>query len=396
MRLRPRLDALNFFLADVRGGLGPYVGVFLLTEANWNAAEIGAVLTVSGLIGISFHAPVGALIDATRAKRALIIIAVLLLAACAIAIERRPTGAVVLTADIVMAILGAIFAPTVAAITLGLVRPATLTYHIGRNAVFDRIGNLFIAGLAGAAGWWLGQRIVFWLVPLFAFPTMIAVLSIPAAAIDHRQARGLSNVNDPPAPTSWRDFLIGHPEFLLFCLVVALFHFANASLMPLVGQKLALAHPGAEATYVAACILVAQLSAIPAAMLAARYGDQIGTWPLVVVACLALPLRGLIFALADDPLILVSAQVLDGLCIGVFDTMVPVVVAQMMQGTGRINVSRGILGTVQGVGGSLSNVASGAIVVAFGYQAGFAFLATVALVALALATVVAQRAPKAA
>ena len=38
-----RLDALNFLLADVRGGLGPYVGVFLLTQASWDQATIGAL-----------------------------------------------------------------------------------------------------------------------------------------------------------------------------------------------------------------------------------------------------------------------------------------------------------------------------------------------------------------
>ena len=57
MPYRATLDWLDFFLADVRGGLGPYVSVFLLTEAQWNQAQIGAVLTVSGLIGISLHIP---------------------------------------------------------------------------------------------------------------------------------------------------------------------------------------------------------------------------------------------------------------------------------------------------------------------------------------------------
>ena len=55
MLFRSPLDWLNFFLADVRGGLGPYLSVFLLTQANWNPATIGAVLTLSGLIGITLH-----------------------------------------------------------------------------------------------------------------------------------------------------------------------------------------------------------------------------------------------------------------------------------------------------------------------------------------------------
>jgi predicted MFS family arabinose efflux permease len=72
MRLNA-LDWLNFFLADVRGGLGAYVNVFLLTEVQWSQAAIGAVLASSGLIGIMAHTAVGAFIDRTRAKRALII-----------------------------------------------------------------------------------------------------------------------------------------------------------------------------------------------------------------------------------------------------------------------------------------------------------------------------------
>ena len=103
-----RLDLINFLLADVRGGLGPYVGIFLLGQAYWDQASIGLVLTISGLIGISLHAPIGAFIDATRHKRALLIGGVAALASAAIAIVKAPTMLVVLAADIVMAVLGAV------------------------------------------------------------------------------------------------------------------------------------------------------------------------------------------------------------------------------------------------------------------------------------------------
>jgi len=39
------LDALNFFLADVRDGLGPYLAIYLLTEQKWGEASIGAVMS---------------------------------------------------------------------------------------------------------------------------------------------------------------------------------------------------------------------------------------------------------------------------------------------------------------------------------------------------------------
>jgi MFS family permease len=388
MSHRGSLDWLNFLLADVRGGLGPYVSVFLLTEAHWDQATIGAVLTVSGLIGISLHAPIGSLIDATHRKRALLIGGVGALSACALAIASRPTVPVVLAADVVMAVLGGIFAPTVAAITLGLFEPHRLADQLGRNIAFDRIGNLAIAAIAGVVGTLFSQRAVFYLVPLFAAFTTIAVLSIPADAIDHERARGLEgpNAKGPAEPlASWRTLLTNR---LLLALAAAtvLFHFANAPMLALVSQKLALAQPGHEAALTSTAIIVAQLATIPIALLAG-WANVIGRKPLLVAAFLALPLRGLLFALTDDPAWIFAGQILDGMGAGLFDALLPLVLADVMRGTGRYNVSRGFISTVQGIGGSLSHSVAGALVVDFGYMWAFLGLAAVGVLALAVLAV---------
>ena len=267
MRYRAQLDWLNFFLADVRGGLGPYVQVFLLTQAHWDQATIGAVLTVSGLTGIAVHTPVGALIDATHFKRGLLVAGVAALTASALAIAWGPTLPVVLAADVVMAVLGAVFAPTVAAMTLGIVGRADLAGQLGRNAAYDRAGNIFIGGLAGLVGWVFGQRAVFHLVPLFAVLTTLAVLSIPARAIDHQQARGLDDDRPGLANTRRMARAARSKPLLVLATGVALFHFANAPMLPLLTQKLALAHAGAETALVAACVVIAQLVSVPTALL---------------------------------------------------------------------------------------------------------------------------------
>ncbi len=385
--MRSRLDALNFFLADVRGGLGAFVSVFLVTEAQWTPAQIGAVLTVSGLIGISVHTPMGALIDMTRAKRELLVVSVILLAICAVAIERSPTGPVVLVADIVMAILGGVFAPTVAAITLGLVAQREFAPRLARNAVFDRIGNFFIAGLVGLIGWWWSQRTTFYLIPVFAFLSAWAALSIPAGAIDHDRARGFTNQQSTSSPESWWRLLFHHRPLLALSVAVAIFHFANASMLPLVGQKLALAHPGLETALVSACILVAQLVTMPVAILVGFKADVWGRKPLLLIACFALALRGVVFAYSDSAPILVAAQILDGVSAGILDVLIPLMLADIVGGTGRYSMSRGLLSTIQGVGGSLSNVAAGTIVVWGGYGAAFSVLAVVAALAGCLVVV---------
>lgn len=388
MPYRAALDWLSFFLADVRGGLGPYVGVFLLTEAQWNQAMIGGVLAISGLVGVSLHAPVGALIDATRHKRALIVAGVVMLAVSAVAIERRPTGPVVLAADVGMAVLGAVFAPTLAAITLGLTDPHVLAARLARNALFDRAGNLCVAAIAGVVGWWLSQRALFYLVPLFATLTVVAVRSIPATAIDHARARGglipAAGPGTAPHPADWRLLVVRKP-FLVLAAGAALFHFANAPMLPLLGQTLALAHSGEETLLLSACIVTAQLATIPMALLVGAKADRWGRKPLLLVALAALPIRGVLCAVSDDRGWLVGVQILDGVGLGLFDTLLPLVLADVMRGTGRYNVSRGVVGTIQGIGGSLGNGVAGLIVVTAGYD--IAFLALAAFAALALALV---------
>ena len=59
------LDWVNFFLADVASGLGPFLAIYLLTKRDWNAASIGVVLTIGGIAGLVAQTPAGAIIDAS-------------------------------------------------------------------------------------------------------------------------------------------------------------------------------------------------------------------------------------------------------------------------------------------------------------------------------------------
>ena len=387
MSPRASLDWLNFLLADVRGGLGPYVNVFLLTAAGWDQATIGGVLTVSGLIGIALHVPVGMAIDATHRKRGLLVFGTWALALCAVAIATAPTLPVVIAADIAMAVLGAVFAPTIAAITLGLVGRAALPFHLGRNAAFDRAGNLFIAALAGIVGTLASQRTVFFLVPFFAVLATVAALSIPAGAIDHERARGFEHGDEIPddRPAAWRD-LFARRSFIVLAVAAAIFHFANGPMLALIAQKLALHAPGREAAATSGAIIVAQLATISMALLVTR-ANRIGRKPLLLVAFAAVPLRGVLFALVDDPAAILAVQVLDGVGAGLFDVLLPLVLADVVRGTGRYNVSRGVIGTIQGIGGASSYAFGGLITYHAGYAAAFLALAGVGLAALALVLV---------
>ena len=78
------LDASNFFLADVRDALGPYLPIYLLTERKWDEASIGVVMSVATVAGILAQTPAGALVDATTAKRAMMVVAAALVTAASL------------------------------------------------------------------------------------------------------------------------------------------------------------------------------------------------------------------------------------------------------------------------------------------------------------------------
>lgn len=379
------LDGLNFFLADVRDGLGPYLAVWLLTARHWDQAAIGVVMAVGGIAGLLAQAPAGALVDASRRKRGLVVAAALLVTGCSLLLPLTPGFWPVAALQAVSGAAAALFAPAIAAITLGLVGPAAFARRTGRNEAFNHAGNATAAILAGALAWQLGPVAVFWLMAAMAAGSVAATLLIPAGRIDHDLARGLhEGAAAAHARPSGLAALLACRPLLTFAACCALFHFANAAMLPLVGQKLALQDRQLGTSLVAACIVLAQLVMVPMAMLAGRRADRWGRKPLFLAGFAILPLRGLLYTLADEPLWLLAVQALDGVGAGLFGALFPIVVADLTRGTGRFNVSQGAIATAQGVGAALSNAVAGAIAAGFGFDAAFLFLAAVAGAALAL------------
>jgi MFS family permease len=381
------LDALNFLLADVRGALGPYLNVFLVTQQHWNQSEVGLVTTIGGLLGLAVQTPVGAAIDATRAKRGLVIAALAVLAVGATMIAAAPTLWPVLIANSVIAMVGDVFGPAIAALTLGLYAREQLARRMGRNSAFDHAGNVAIAVVAGAVGWAFSQRTVFLLVPIFSVLAAAAVLSIPAHAIDHERARGLApnEVKDggQASPSRWKMILECRPLVVFACCAL-LFHFANAPLLPLVGQKLAVAHPDWATAMMSSCIIAAQLIMLPIALLVGYKADQWGRKPLFLVAFAILPIRAALYTLSNDSVWLIPVQLLDGVGAGIFGALTPLVLADLMRGTGRYNMAQGAVATAQGIGASTSGLVAGEIVDHFGYSAAFLTSGAAAVIALSV------------
>ncbi len=384
---RPRsLDAVNFLLADVRGALGPYLNVFLVTQRHWSQTEVGWVTTIGGLIGLAAQTPAGAMIDATRRKRGAVVLALAVLALGAALIFAAPFFWPVLVANTLMAVVGDVFGPAVAAVTLGLYARGQLARRLGRNAAFDHAGNVAIAVAAGAVGYAFSQRAVFLMVPAFAGLAAAAMLSIPQRAIDQDLARGLDEGaagQEGGAGPSGIATLLRSRKLVVFGMCAMLFHLANAPLLPLVGQKLAQSHPAWATAMMSACIIAAQLIMLPVALAVGNTAERLGRKPILLLGFAVLPVRAVLYTLSDDAGWLIAVQLLDGVGAGIFGAITPLVVADLMRGTGRYNLAQGAVATAQGVGASLSGIAAGVIVDHLGYSAAFLASGGAASVALA-------------
>jgi len=303
MRPARALDALNFFLADVQDGLGPYLAVYLLTMQHWDQAGTGMVLAIGGIAGLVAQAPAGALVDAVRARRALIAVAAVAVTADCLFTPIWPAFWPVAAMKVISGTAAAVFPPALAAITLGLVGHKAYTRRTGRNQVFNHAGNACAAAAAGGLSLWYGPIVVFALLGFMAVASLVSVLMIPADAIDNDLARGLDHASDagtPAAPSGLRVLLTCRP-LLIFAACVALFHFANAAMLPLVGQKLAQQDLKQGTALMSACIVGAQVVMVPMAALVGRKADSWGRKPLFMAGFVMLGVRGALYTVSSDP-----------------------------------------------------------------------------------------------
>lgn len=397
-RITRALDLSNFFLADVRDGLGPYLSIYLLLTHHWDQASIGFVMGIGGIAAIAAQTPVGALVDRTSAKRALIVVGAVTVTGGTLAMPVLAHFSVIALLQALTGIAGSVFAPALAAVTLGLVGARRFARRIGRNESFNHAGNATAGAITGGLAYGFGPIVVFWVLAAMAALSVLATLWIPGDAIDHDLARGMDHAAGEahPRPAGFATLFHDRP-LLIFAAAMAAFHLANAAMLPLVGQVLALQNKDVGTALMASCVVAAQVVMVPMAYVAGAKADSWGRKPIFLVGFAFLTARGFLYTLSDSPYWLVGVQILDGVGAGIFGALFPLVVQDLTHGTGRFNVSLGALTTVWGLGAALSNILAGWIVVVAGYRAAFIVLGLIAAAGLLLyATAMPETGPKAA
>jgi MFS family permease len=377
------LDWFIFFLADVQTGFGPFVAVYLTTQ-KWTQVEIGFVLSIGGLVGLIGQMPGGAIVDAARSERLVAGLAVATIGASALAYAAWPIFPVVVAAATLHAAASCVLGPAIAAISLGLVGPLAIGERLGRNARFASLGNGMAAAVMGTCGYLLSSRSVFLVTFILAIPTLLALARIREREIDAARAHGavIREVADVNATSVLS--LVRRRPLLIFAGSILLLQLANAAMLPIMAGVVTTRSSQWAPVLIAACIIVPQAIVALASPSVGSLAQKWGRRPLLLLGFAALAIRGTLFAVVNDPYLLVAVQVFDGITAAVFSVMVPLIVADVAFGSGRFNLAQGIVGTATGIGASLSTVLAGYISDKFGSSAAFFGLAAVAAAGLAL------------
>jgi MFS family permease len=369
------LDWLNFFVANVQTGFGPFIASYLASH-KWTQGEIGLALSVGTISAMVSQVPGGAAVDAMRNKKAAAAWAIAAIIVSAALLASSPTVIAVMVAEVFHGFASCMLVPAMAALALALVGRQNLGDRLGRNARWASIGSAVAAGLMGLFGEYISPRSVFWLTAALALPALVALAMIEydqrGAALPARPGKAAA----PPGESRETIFhLLRDRRMLTFAACIVLFHLSNAAMLNLAAGEVTAGMGNNVQLVIAACIIVPQAIVALMSPWVGRTAQHWGRRPVLILGFTALPVRALLFAAVGNPYFLVPVQMLDGISAAVFGVMLPLIAADVAGGKGRYNLCIGLFGLSAGIGATLSTALAGFVADHFGNTVSFIGLA---------------------
>ena len=380
------LEATYFFLADVQTGLGPFLAAYL-AGAGWEPGRVGMALTIGGIITVVLQAPAGAIVDQLKSKRLILVLASAVLALGAVLLSVTAAPWAVYTSQVLIGGAGPFLGPTLAAVTMGIVGMTFFDRQFGKNQSFNSAGNVACALMIAGVSHWFGNRAIFITAALLTIPTVLAIWAVKSGDIDYELARGGAEEvegKEVVARTPVLQTLLGDRVLLVFLVCAFLFHFANAAMLPQLGEMLSHGARGTAAPFMSACIIVTQVIIMCFAPAIGRFANVHGRKPLLMAGFGALPVRAVLYTLTHNTESLIAIQILDGIANAIFGVVSILVVADRTRATGRFNLVQGGLATAVGLGAALSTTFGGKLIQDFSYRISFLSLGAIAAFAFLL------------
>jgi MFS family permease len=379
---RRGLDWLNFFLADIQTGFGAFVA-FYLADLGWDKSQVGLALSAGTVAGLIAHLPGGAMVDWVPWKRGLAAIGIITIAASALIFAFAPTFVLVFIAEILHGITGGIVTPAIAAISLGLVGRGAMSARTGRNNAYDAAGNALTAGAMGAAGQYIAKSAIFLGAAALCIPALIALSFIRSDEIDYARARN-AGIGHHAANFQRIFDLSKNLSLYIFAGCIFLFQFADASMLPVISEDLAVDKNKSGSLLIAGLIVIPQIIAAALSPWVGYHSEKFGRKPLLLIGFGIEALRGLLFAINTSYPVLIIGQCLGGISAAAVTVLTVLMVADLTTGTGRFNLIQGFIGTIIAIAAAISTGASGFVFENVGHLYGFLILAAVAVAATVL------------
>jgi MFS family permease len=370
-------NAVNFFLADVAGGLGPFLRAWLATALHWQPERIGFLMTAGGVAGLLCNTPGGALVDRFGRPRLMIGAGSVLILLGTTALVGGAHAPVVFLGLMLTALGGSVIGPAIAAASLAYVGQRDFPLRQGRNAAWTNAGNVIAALMILAGATRLGVNAPMLVLGVMAVATIASLLCLPSPTGETKRI-GLVPGREPEPFFQ----ALQHRPVLVFALSLLFFHLGNAAMLPLLGLRLAHFGHGEATQWMSACVIVAQFGMIGVALVAGRIAERHGIVSLLIFACCVLVVRGILAAYCVAPPWLVPIQILDALGAGTLGVITPTLVADLSWGSGRTQATLGGVMTVQGIGASLSGSLGGTLIAWIGWRDAFFGLALPPVIAL--------------
>ena len=380
------LEATNFFLADVQTGLGPFLAAYL-AGTGWTPGRVGVALTLGGIVTVVLQTPAGAIVDQLRSKKLILVLASAVLAIGAVLLSLTAAPWAVYTSQFLIGGAAPFLGPTLAAVTMGIVGVKLFDRQFGKNQSFNSAGNVFCALFIAGVSHLFGNRAIFITAAILTVPTILAIISIRRTDIDYDLARGgCEKVARKESPTraSMVKALLGDRVLLTFLVCAFFFHFANAAMLPELGEMLSRGARASAAPFMSACIIVTQVVIMCFAPSIGRFANLHGRKPLLLLGFGVLPIRAVLYTLTHNTGSLIAIQLLDGVANAIFGVVSVLVVADRTRGTGRFNLVQGGLATAVGLGAALSTSFGGKLIQHYSFRISFLALGAVATLALAV------------
>jgi MFS family permease len=370
----------------MQAGFGSFV-VIQLVANHWSAEAIGFALTVSTISSLVSQVPAGHFIDSIDDKRRAVRLGVTGVGVAALLLGLTSAKPVVYLAQILQGLGSSLIGPAIAAISLALVGEAAFSERLGRNARFASIGNGLTAGVMGLAGSYFVPASIFFLAAVLAVPTLLLLSLVgPEGATASEDSRKKEEQKRDDRKLTWKavQVLLRDRRLLIFATCIVLYFAASAALPAGVAAQAMKRRPELATLIVAGTTLLPQAIVAMISPWIGRTAQRSGRRPMLLLGWGLLPPQAVLYGTLPGPFTLLICQGLNGISGAMFGVMMTLVAADLTRGTGRFNLTLGVLGVAIAIGASLSTAFAGVAVALFGGEAAYLGLALTGLCGLLL------------